>query len=127
VLAGGGGLLPIEPSVPAELRYGGGQCYDAMNFAFSVSIGGVDYDVGLSNLIVAGFLFLGPLFVFVMALRGFRAARRALFHKPATTTASSSHHHSRPPSNKLLQQVRLPHLTSLKPIFFPQTKLILTF
>lgn len=74
-----------------------------MNFAFSVRLGGVDYDVGLSNLIVAGFLFLGPLFVFIMALRGFRAARRALFKKSPTLSPTTISH---PPhtANKLVRQ-----------------------
>jgi hypothetical protein len=108
---GGGGkdevhLLRTQRAVPVTWLGGGegGTCFEAMNFAFSVRLGGVDYDVGLSNLIVAVFLFLGPLFVFVMALRGFRAARRALFKKsPALSPTSISH----PPhtANKLVRQV----------------------
>jgi hypothetical protein len=97
--------LRTQRAVPATWLGGeGGKCFDAMNFAFSVRLGGVDYDVGLSNLIVAGFLFLGPLFVFIMALRGFRAARRALFKKSPTLSPTTISH---PPhtANKLVRQV----------------------
>jgi len=67
-----------QPQTPSR-DLADGFCSSSINYSFTVNIDGQAYEFALSNVIVALLLFIGPLFLIFMSLRGFRAAYRELW------------------------------------------------